>query len=231
VECHSGTRVNVDRCAVAIGGLAAGGLGAALVALAHPLPGWWTLVAIALHLASNGQYTVAVLRRRARPNIVTWLLWGLTPMVAVAAQIDDRPGPETAVTFVLGLGPLVVATVALRTDRSASRLTPFTVSCAAAAVVGIVAWQVTAAPTLAVAFCILADMLATLPTLRKAFSDPDSEHAPPYLLAMLAMLIALGTVEHPDFTAYGFPLYVLLVNLVLFLLIALPVAGTARLRP
>ena len=34
-----------------------------------------------------------------------------------------------------------------------------------------------------------------------------------------------------DFAAYGFPLYVLLVNLVLFVFIALPVAGTARLRP
>ena len=221
---HGKSRANLDRCAVAIGGLAAGGLCAALVALAHPLPGWWTSVAIALHLSSNGQYAVAVVRRRARPNIVTWLLWGLTPMVAVAAEIDDRPGPEMAVTFVVGLGPLVVAAVAMHTDRSASRLTPFTVSCAAAAVVGIVAWQITAGPTLAVAFCILADVLATLPTLRKVVGDPNSEHAPPYLLAMLAMLIALGTVEHPGFTAYGFPLYVLLVNLVLFVFIALPVA-------
>ena len=74
-------------------------------------------------------------------------------------------------------------------------------------------------------------MLATLPTLRKVVGDPNSEHAPPYLLAMLAMLIALGTVEHPDFTACGFPLYVLLVNVVLFVLTALPVAGIARRRP
>ena len=203
-------------------------LAAALVALAHPLPGWWTAVAIALHLASNGQYAVAVVRRRARPNVVTWLLWGLTPMVAVAAEIGDRPGPEVAVTFAVGLGPLVVAAVALCTDRSASRLTPFSGSCAAAAVVGVVAWQLTPTPTLAVAFCILADVLATLPTLRKAYDDPSSEHAPPYLLAIGAMLRTLGAADDPDFTAYGFPLYVLLVNVVLFAFAAFPVAEIAR---
>jgi hypothetical protein len=201
---------------------------AAAVVLGWPLDGRWTAVAIALHLASNVQYAVATARRRARPNVVTWLLWGLVPMVALAAQLGERPWPEPAVTFVLGLGPLVVAAIGLCTDRSASRLTPFTVSCAAAATVGDVAWQVTTAPGPAVAFCIVADVLATLPTLRKAWADPASEHAPPYLLAAVAMLLTLGTVEEPAFVACGFPAYVLLVNAVLFAVAARPLLGRAR---
>ena len=55
-----------------------------------PLPGWWVAVAVVLHLASNAQYAVAVVRRRARPDIVTWTLWGLLPMVAVAADLVGR---------------------------------------------------------------------------------------------------------------------------------------------
>ena len=81
---------------------------------------------------------------------------------------------------------------------------------------------------LAIAFCVLADLLATLPTLRKAYSDPDSEYAPPYLLSVLAMLLTLGTVAGGDLTTYGFPLYMLLVNVVLFAFATLPLARVVR---
>jgi hypothetical protein len=216
-----------ERRVLAVGG-AAVALTAALVALAHPLPAWCAAIAIAIRLFGGGQYVAAVARKRARPNVVTWFLWGLTPMIAVAAQLGQQPGPEVAVTFVLGLGPLVVSAVAFCTDRSASQLTPFTLSCAAASFAGIVLWQLTAMPVLAIAFCIVADLLATLPTLRKAYAAPESEYAPPYLLSVLAMLVTLGTVAHGDFTAYGFPLYMLLVNVTLFAFAAFPLARMLR---
>ena len=207
------------------------GAGVALVVLGpQPLPLWCAGIAIALRLTSSGQYAVAVLRRRARPNIVTWALWGLTPMIAVAAQLGDRPGREVLVTFVLGVGPLVVAALALCTDRSASRLTPFTLLCAGAAVVGIVLWQLTDRPALAIAFCIVADVFATLPTLRKAYADPDSEYAPSYLISVLAALAAFGVVEHRDFTAAGFPLYLFLIDATLFTVAAAPLAHLGRRR-
>jgi hypothetical protein len=211
-------------------GIVTVGLGA-LVALVHPLPAWCAAVAIAVRLTSSGQYALAVVRGRARPNIVTWFLWGLTPMIAVAAQLGDGAGPAVAVTFVLGLGPLVVSVVAFFTDRSASRLTPFTLSCAAASFAGIVSWQLTAMASVAIAFCILADLLATLPTLHKAYLAPESEYAPPYLLSVLAMLVTLGTVDGGGFIAYGFPLYMLLVNVTLFAFAALPLARLVRRRP
>jgi hypothetical protein len=218
-------RNRAERRTLAIGGVAVGLV--ALLVAATPLPAWCAAIAIVIRLVGGGQYVLAVVRRRACPNVVTWFLWGLTPMIAVAAQIDQA-GPEVAVTFVLGVGPLVVAAVAFCTDRSASRLTPFTLGCAGASFVGIALWRITAMPALAIAFCILADLLATLPTLRKAYSAPESEYAPPYLLSVLAMLFTLGTVEHGGFIAYGFPVYMLIVNVTLFAFAALPVARIVR---
>ena len=211
-----------DRRILTVAGLAVV-LAAVAGVLAHPLPAWCAGIAIAIRLVGGAQYAVAVARRQACPNLVTWFLWGLTPMIAVAAQAGDR-SPEVTVTFVLGLSPLVITAVGLCTDRSASRLTPFTVSCAAASVVGILLWQLTAQPALAIAFCIVADLLATLPTLQKAYRSPHSEYAPPYLMSVLAMVITLGTVAHGDFTAYGFPLYMLVVNVILFAVAAFPLA-------
>ncbi len=217
-----------DPRVITVGGLTIAA-GITLVVLGpQPLPLWCAAVAVALRLTSSGQYAVAVLRRRARPDIVTWFLWGLTPMIAVAAQRGDAPLPELLVTFVIGLGPLVVTVVALYTDRSASRLTPFTLLCAGAALVGIVLWQLTDRPGLAIVFCIVADVFATLPTLRKAYADPGTEYAPSYLISTLAALAAFGVIEHRDFTAAGFPLYLFFVDAVLFTFAAAPLARTGR---
>ena len=46
-------------------------------------------------------------------------------------------------------------------------------------VAGIVLWQLTANPVLAVLFCIIADLFASLPTLVKACVDPSSEYPLP----------------------------------------------------
>lgn len=214
---------------VVVGGVATVAAAPLLVLGPEPvLPAWWAGAAIAVRLFSGGQYAWSVVRGRARPNVVTWFLWGLTPMIAAAAQLDDGPGPEVAVTFVLGLGPLVVAAVALGTDRSAFRPTRFTALCGTAALVGVVLWQLTENAEVAIVFCIVADLLATLPTLRKAYADPGSEYAPPYLLSVLAMIVTLGTVEHRDVTSCAFPLYMLLVNATLFAFAALPLARMAR---
>jgi hypothetical protein len=217
-----------DLRVVAIGALTIGAGVAVVVLGPQPLPLWCAAIAVALRLTSSGQYAVAVLRRRARPNIVTWFLWGLTPMIAVAAQVGDAPVRELLVTFVIGLGPLVVSAVALCTDRSASHLTPFTLLCAGAALLGIALWQLTDRPVLAIVFCIVADVFATLPTLRKAYADPGSEYAPSYLVSVLAALAAFGVVEYRDFTAAGFPLYLFLIDATLFVFAAMPLARMGR---
>ena len=64
-----------DARVVVVGVLAVGAVGTPVV-LAHPLPAWCAAVAIVVRLAGGAQYALAVARRTARPNIVTWFLWG-----------------------------------------------------------------------------------------------------------------------------------------------------------
>ena len=44
-------------------------------------------VAILLRLMGGGVYLISTLRGKAKPNIVSWSLWGLTALIAFAAQI------------------------------------------------------------------------------------------------------------------------------------------------
>jgi len=181
-------------------------------------PEWCIGFAITLRLLSGGRYAWGVFTGRARPNPVTWFLWGSTAMVAFAAQLTEGVGAQALVTFALGLGPLIVALLATLRGHLRAHLTPFTFACAAITLGGIFLWQATSNATFAIICSIIADIAASLPTLRKGYHDPDSEYALPYFLSICSMIITLLTITTWNFETYAFPLYMLFINCLLFIM-------------
>jgi hypothetical protein len=179
------------------------------------LPAWFTLFSVAIRLIGGAQYAWGVLRGKAQPNPITWFLWGLTPLIAFFAQLQYGLRPQSFVLLALAASPLVISVLALATHNARQHFTPFALLCGAAALVGIVLWQVTAIPELAIAFSIIADIFATLPTLRKAYRKPSSEYAWPYCMSVISMAITLLTIKNWVFAIYAFPLYMMCVNIVL----------------
>ena len=159
---------------------------------------------------------------------MSWSLWGLTAMIAFLAQLTGGAGEEALVTFVLGVTPLVVCVLALVTGRADSGRAGLSAGCAVIAVAGIVLWQLTSNPVLAVLFCIIADLFASLPTLVKAYVDPSSEYPLPYLMSATAMAVTLLTIRDWSFVVYGFPLYMMLINVAIFSVASFPVASTVQ---
>ena len=198
---------------------------AAVLVLTGPgaLPMWCVGAAIALRLVANGQYVWATVRGRARPNAVTWLLWGLIPLIAAAAQVGESPR-AAAVSVALAVGPLVIAAVAVARIR-APHVTCCSGVCAGVAAAGLVLWQVTDDPLLAVACCIAADAAAALPTLWKAWRDPASEYPAPYVLTVLSMLVTLLTLDRLSVLAWAFPFWILTVNAVVLVVSSRRPAG------
>jgi hypothetical protein len=185
---------------------------AAVLVLAGPgaLPVWCVGAAIALRLTANGQYVWATVRGHARPNAVTWLLWGLIPLIAAAAQAAESMR-VAAMSVALAAGPLVIAVVAVARVR-APHVTCCSGVCARVAAAGVVLWQVTDDPLLAIACCIAADAAAAVPTLRKAWRDPASEYPAPYVLTVLSVLVTLLALDRLTVLAWAFPFWILTVN-------------------
>lgn len=186
------------------------------------LPMWCVVFSMLIRLISGGQYAWGVVKGKARPNPITWLLWGLTAMIAFAAQIQEGVGMPALATFVLGVSPLVIFGIAVAKNPIAGYLTPFTLGCAACAVLGIILWRITDNAQLAIVFSIVADIFASLPTLLKAYHDPSSEYGRPYMLSIISMLIILGTIQSWTFAAYAFPAYMLCINVVLLTFATVP---------
>jgi len=194
------------------------------------LPVWCIVFSLIIRLFSGGKYAVGVLRGIARPNPITWFLWGLTSLIAFCAQLGDLQA-QSFVTLALGVTPIAISVVAIAKNGLRAHCTRFTLSCGLCALIGIALWQITDNPVMAIVFAIIADIMASLPTLKKSYGDPASEYAFPYLLSVFSMVITLLTIRSWVFIIYAFPLYMLCINGMLYGFAALPIrAHVTRVR-
>jgi hypothetical protein len=173
------------------------------------------IAAILLRLLAGLSYLMATIKGEAKPNPVTWFFWGLAPLVAFIAQLQRSSEPAVWMTLILSLGPLAVFTVAL-TQKHKWKIGPFDIWCGSFAALGIIMWQLSSEPLVALLFGILADIIGSIPTLRKGFIAPHTEKMLPYLLSVGSMAITILTIQNWKFMNYAFPVYILLINLALF---------------
>lgn len=179
------------------------------------------VLAIVLRLSAGIRYFVATYRGIVKPNPVTWLFWGIAPLIAALAQFQHGYTPATATTLALSLGPLAIFVAALRVKGKRWRIGAFDIACGGFAAVGIILWQVTSDPVVALIFGILADIAGGIPTVRKAYIAPYTEEALPYALSALSMILTVCTVRDWQFINYGFPVYIFGINALIFTLILL----------
>lgn len=177
------------------------------------LPVWFIYVAATMRLVGGVSYFLATLNGKARPHAISWLIWSVTPMITFFAEASAGVGPIAIVTLALAISPMMVFVAALVKDRSLLRVNHFDIWCLTLAVFGIVSWGVTREPITAIIIAIMADAISCLPTLRKAYHRPYTEHPPTFLLSASSMVIALLATQEISFAAFAFPVYVLTVNL------------------
>lgn len=177
------------------------------------LPIWFIYVAAAMRLGGGLAYLHATLRGQAKPNPLSWLLWGVTALIAFFAEISAGVGAAAIVTLALAVSPLMVFVAAMFKDPRSLTFDRLNLVCGLMAVIGIVLWRLTSQPELAIVVAILADIASSFPTIFKTIRRPKTEYAPTYAISALSMVIALYTVRNWTFVAVAFPIYVLVVNL------------------
>lgn len=181
----------------------------------------WIIAAVLLRVAAGLDYIVATVKGKALPNPVTWLLWGLSPLLAFFAQIQiQKPiEPSAWVTLALSVGPLTVFFIAI-TRKHRWKVSWLDIVCGICAGTGLLLWQMTSQPAMALVFGIAADILGGAPTVAKAWAVPQSEKASAYFLSIMSMVVTLLTIKTWTFLGAGFAVYILLINSLLFTLTA-----------
>ena len=175
-------------------------------------------------LTGNAAYARDTVRGRTQPNRVTWTMWALAPMIAFAAEVAQGVGLNAVLTLAVGFGPLMVVGASFLDPKAYARVTPFDAGCGVLSLVALVAWAVTGRGNVAILLSVLADFLAAIPTIRKAYRYPHTEHAAAFVSGVIGGAITLLTIDAKDwgFASIAFPVYILVDSGLIACLILLP---------
>ena len=162
-------------------------------------------------------YLWNTIKGHVKPNRVSYLLWSIAPMIAFAAQIKQGVGLESLMTFSTGFLPLLIFIASFTNKNAKWKLTWFDLVCGFFSVIGLILWLITKVGNVAIFFSIVADGLAALPTLVKAYKYPETEIALPWLATCIGVTLTLLTLGEWTFANSGFIIYIFIVNLMIFI--------------
>lgn len=164
-------------------------------------------------------YLWSTLRGRVRPNRVSWLLWSLAPLIAFASQVQQGVGIQSLLTFTFGALPALVFIGSFFNKKSFWRIEKLDIICGLLSLLGLLLWHITQVGNVAIFFSILADGLASFPTLVKSFKEPETENSHIFFANTISAVITLFTIKAWNFQTYGFPVYMIVMMGIIALLI------------
>ena len=169
-----------------------------------------------------GGYIIDTWRGVTQPNRVSWSLWALAALVTLASQHKLGGGIVLLYTAMQVLLPLTIFLVSFKDRKSYWKLTSFDFICGVVSFIGICFLVFAHQPLAALWLGIMADFFASIPTLTKCYTHPETESWKTYAFAVLSSLTAVLTVKPWVFASYSFAFYVMIINVVFVALILAP---------
>jgi hypothetical protein len=164
-------------------------------------------------------YILGTFRGDIKPNRVSWLLWSIVPLISTAASLSAGVGWVVLPVFMAGFGPFLVFICSFTNRESYWKLQKIDYICGALSLLALLLWAVTRQPVTVIAFSIIADAFASVPTIIKAWKDPATESVNPFAAGLFSSLTSFLIIKVWIFPAYAFQCYLILVNCSLVLAI------------
>lgn len=176
------------------------------------LPEYFAIVGAIIGSLGGFYYLYDTIVGKTQPNRITWLLWGIFPMVIFVAQRAQGVEGLSWTSFVAGFTPLLIVAASFFNKKAYWKSEPRDYYLMAASIVGIILWAITDNPNLAILFSLLADILAGMPTLIKSYRHPQSESWIAYAISTVGFGISFLSVQTHNFENTAFVAYLLIMN-------------------
>jgi hypothetical protein len=168
----------------------------------------FVLLGALLSLTGSLRYAWLTTQGRTRPNRVTWFLWALAPAIGFCAQLDEGVGLPSVLTLSIAVGPALIFASTFVNPAAYWQLGRIDLTCGLVSLLALVVWLGLDAAALAVVVAVLADLVAGIPTIRKAWTHPETEHPAVFVLGGLNGVIALLTIDTWTAATWAFPVYI-----------------------
>jgi hypothetical protein len=154
----------------------------------------FSILAVAIAVASFFPYLRDILARRTTPHIYSWLIWAVLQLTATMAILRENTLWSAAGTGAIGLVSLVVFLLAFK--YGTKNITKFDTACLVGAFIAIGVWIFLDNVMFSIILVTIIDLIGFLPTYRKAFREPYSETVILYVCSAFSNLFSLFAITH-----------------------------------
>ena len=156
-------------------------------------------------------------KKRIRPHRVTWAIFVLTDVIAIANQL--AAGATNSLWLVIGwtLANLTIFVLSLRYGVGGTEKLDIVVLCGA--ILGVVIWQISGHPTASIIANLVVITVAFVPTYKKGWIDPKSDTSTVFLWGAVASLLAAISIGKLDYILLLAPLYTFAIQGALFVVL------------
>jgi hypothetical protein len=173
------------------------------------------LIAALATLVAAIAYIRSMFKGQTKPNRVTWLMWTVAPFTAAFAAFSSGVTWAAVPVFMSGFSPFLILLASFLNKRAYWKLSAFDYACGALSALALVLLYVTENPNVVIVFAIFSDAIAATPTLRKAWSHPQTESRWPFVVGIFSPLTSFLVAMDWTFSEIGFPAYLVAINILL----------------
>ncbi|QQS19999.1 hypothetical protein IPL85_00865 [Candidatus Saccharibacteria bacterium] len=155
-------------------------------------------------------YFRTIFSGKTKPHAFSWLVWGTLTGIAFVSQVAGNGGAGAWVTGFTALISFTIFGLALFKGVKDFPLTDWL--CLAGSIIAIALWALTKNPLIAVVLITIIDFVAFLPTIRKSYSEPNSEPIFTYSLSGLKFLIGIIALTELSWLTVLYPASLVMAN-------------------
>ncbi|MBU3978085.1 hypothetical protein KKE68_00090 [Patescibacteria group bacterium] len=165
-------------------------------------------------------YAKAILKGQAKPHRTTRFVLLIITSLATASLFAQH---DTVAVWLAGVSALQsILLFGLSIKHGMGGWAKTDILCLLIALAGIVIWQTTKDPSLALYASIAADFTGMLPAIIKTYKYPHTEIWSFFLLDVFAAIFSLLAVKAWTVQEFSYPLYIMIINSIMVLLIIRP---------
>ncbi|MBM3200854.1 MAG: hypothetical protein FJZ56_00415 [Chlamydiae bacterium] len=171
------------------------------------------LLSALVNIIGSFAYVKDTLIGKTRPNRISWFLWFFFPFIASIMALENRQDLVSVIRiFLAGFLPLIVFIASFMNPKSYWKLNHFDIGCGLSAIFAFFLWLFFDSAKIGIAFAVLGDAFAGLPTFIKAYRYPKTETGFTYILSLTAVILLLPTINKWDIENAAFQIYLILAN-------------------
>ncbi|MCE9625606.1 MAG: hypothetical protein K8R69_09190 [Deltaproteobacteria bacterium] len=182
-------------------------------------------IAGALSFLAFVPYIVSTLRGINRPNRATWIIWTAVG-ISLLASYAAAGARDTLWVSGANLAAFI-AVLAISFKYGEGGWTRFDIGCLVAAALGFGLWWWFDSPLPTLYSGLFIDFVGALPTIRKAWANPESEDLLAWTMFCIANAINLFAIREWSVVIASYPVYMVFIT---FLLMAILILRRAQRR-